>query len=200
MRQLSIALIALSVLTTSYAYADAQNFQGLRVGGNLNMTGASTKMNVPSLSATGSFGDTTLSGGVKIGYSHKVSQKAYIGLGATYSNTKINAGSLTTSVGSETLTGKNIWTAFLEPGIAISENTLFYGKAGYAGMRGGAEGDTTNYSFQGYVYGAGLRTMVDQNLYLEVEAVQLKFNSKTIGSATYEIKATQANVGAGYKF
>ena len=200
MRKLSIFLLALSTSTSTYVVAGEQNFQGLRVGGNLSMTGTSTKINIPALSVTGSFGDNTVSGGIKIGYSQKVSQKTYIGFGATYSNTKINAGSATTSTGSATLTGKNIWTAFLEPGIAISENTLLYGKAGYAGMRGGAEEDPTNYSFQGFVYGAGLRTMVDENFYLEVEAVQLKFNSKTIGSATYDIKATQANFGAGYKF
>jgi hypothetical protein len=37
-------------------------------------------------------------------------------------------------------------------------------------------------------------------LYVEVEALQYKFNSKEIEGQSYEIKATSANVGVGYIF
>ncbi len=196
MRQLSIALIALSVLTTGYAYADAQNFQGLRVGGNLNMTGASTKV-TNSTSTDGSFGANNVGGGLSIAYTQRISKKTVIGVGGSFSNSKFKAG--TNSIG-EITKAKNLWTAYVEPGVVIGEDTLIYAKAGYAGMKGSIDEFATEYSFSGYMNGLGIRTMVDSNVYMEVEALQYVFNSKTINSAIYDVKATQANVGLGYKF
>ncbi len=196
MRQLSIALIALSVLTTGYAYADAQNFQGLRVGGNLNMTGASTKV-TNSSSTDGSFGANNVGGGLSLAYTQRISKKTVIGIGGTFSNSKFKAGTDSANV---TGKAKNLWTAYIEPGVVVGEDTLIYAKAGYAGMKGTIDEFATEHSFSGYMYGLGIRTMVDANVYMEVEALQYVFNSKTINSAIYDIKATQANVGLGYKF
>ncbi|MFM2008404.1 MAG: hypothetical protein RIR02_354 [Pseudomonadota bacterium] len=196
MRQLSIALIALSVLTTGYAHADAQNFQGLRVGGNLSMTGASTKV-TNSSSTDGSFGANNVGGGLSLAYTQRISKKTVIGIGGTFSNSKFKAG---TDSANTIIKGKNIWTAYVEPGVVVGEDTLIYAKAGYAGMKGTIDEFATEHSFSGYMYGLGIRTMVDANVYMEVEALQYVFNSKTINSAIYDIKATQANVGLGYKF
>lgn len=196
MRQLSIALIALSVLTTGYAYADAQNFQGLRVGGNLNMTGASTKV-TNSSSTDGSFGANNVGGGLSLAYTQRISKKTVIGIGGTFSNSKFKSG---TDSANTIIKGKNLWTAYVEPGVVVGEDTLIYAKAGYAGMKGTIDEFATEHSFSGYMYGLGIRTMVDANVYMEVEALQYVFNSKTINSAIYDIKATQANVGLGYKF
>lgn len=196
MRQLSIALTALSVLTTGYAYADAQNFQGLRVGGNLNMTGASTKV-TNSSSTDGSFGANNVGGGLSLAYTQRISKKTVIGIGGTFSNSKFKAG---TDSANTIIKGKNLWTAYVEPGVVVGEDTLIYAKAGYAGMKGTIDEFATEHSLSGYMYGLGIRTMVDANVYMEVEALQYVFNSKTINSAIYDIKATQANVGLGYKF
>lgn len=196
MRHLSIALIALSVLTTGYVYADAQNFQGLRVGGNLNMTGASTKV-TNSSSTDGSFGANNVGGGLSLAYTQRISKKTVIGIGGTFSNSKFKAG---TDSANTIIKGKNIWTAYVEPGVVVGEDTLIYAKAGYAGMKGTIDEFATEHSLSGYMYGLGIRTMVDANVYMEVEALQYVFNSKTINSAIYDIKATQANVGLGYKF
>lgn len=196
MRQLSIALIALSVLTTGYAYADAQNFQGLRVGGNLNMTGASTKV-TNSSSTDGSFGANNVGGGLSLAYTQRISKKTVIGIGGTFSNSKFKSG---TDSANTIIKGKNLWTAYVEPGVVVGEDTLIYAKAGYAGMKGTIDEFSTEHSLSGYMYGLGIRTMVDANVYMEVEALQYVFNSKTINSAIYDIKATQANVGLGYKF
>ncbi len=196
MRQLSIALIALSVLTTGYAHADAQNFQGLRVGGNLSMTGASTKV-TNSSSTDGSFGANNVGGGLSLAYTQRISKKTVIGIGGTFSNSKFKAGTDSANV---TGKAKNLWTAYIEPGVVVGEDTLIYAKAGYAGMKGTIDEFATEHSFSGYMYGLGIRTMVDANVYMEVEALQYVFNSKTINSAIYDIKATQANVGLGYKF
>jgi opacity protein-like surface antigen len=195
MRQLSIALIALSVMTTGYAHADAQNFQGLRVGGNLNMTGASTK--VTNSSNDGTFGANNVGGGITLAFTQKISKKTVIGIGGTFSNSKFKAGTDSANV---TGKAKNLWTAYVEPGVVVGEDTLIYAKAGYAGMKGTIDEFATEHNFSGYIYGLGIRTMVDSNVYMEVEALQYVFNSKTINSAIYDVKATQANVGLGYKF
>ena len=199
MRQLSIALIALSVMTTGYAHADAQNFQGLRVGGSLNMTGASAKISDSSASDTA--GGNNVGGGITIAISQRISRKTMIGVGATYSNSKLTSGTGSDGSTSSTITkGKNMWTAFVEPGILLGDNSLLYVKGGYAGMKAGVLDSATDYTFEGYLYGLGIRSMVDENLYVEVEALQFKFNSKLIDGITYDVKATQANVGLGYKF
>ena len=123
-----------------------------------------------------------------------------IGVGASYSNSKFKSG----SIGNDLFKGKNLWTAFIEPGVMVGDKTLFYSKAGYAGMKGSIDGISNGYSSSsGYVYGLGIRTMIVDSLYVEVEALQYKFDSKEIKEiegATFETKATSANVGVGYIF
>ena len=196
MRQLSIVMIALSLLTAGHVHAEAQNFQGLRVGGSLNMTGASTKV-TNSTSTDGSFGANNVGGGLSIAFTQRISKNAVIGVGGSFSNSKFKSG---TDSLNTVIRGKNLWAAFVEPGVVVGEDTLIYAKAGYAGMKGTIDEFATEYSFSGYMYGLGIRTMVDSNVYMEVEALQYVFNSKSIGGITFDNKATQANVGVGYKF
>ena len=199
MRQLSFLLISTCLLISGYAQADAQNFQGLRVGGSLNMTGASTKLAASGSDAT--FGGNNIGGGITVAVSQRISNKVMIGVGASFSNSKIKSG---TDSSGDTIKGKNMWTAFIEPGVVVGQNTLLYGKAGYAGMKASIDGVSNGYtSSSGYVYGLGIRTMVVDSLYVEVEALQYKFDSKEIKEiegATFETKATSANVGIGYIF
>jgi hypothetical protein len=196
MRNFSIFLSIGFIFVSSFALADAQNFQGLRVGGNLNLTGASTKT-VNSPNGDGTFGGNNVGGGITIAYSLRTSQKTAVGLGASFSNSKIKSGIDTAGM---VIKSKNLWTAYLEPGIFVGDNTLFYGKAGFAGMKGSIDEFATGYGFKGHVYGLGIRTMVDEKMFVEVEAVQYRFDSKEISGTTFDIKATSANIGAGYIF
>ena len=201
MRQLSFFLISTCLLLSGYAQADAQNFQGLRVGGSLNMTGASTKLS-DSSGLIGTLGGNNIGGGITVAVSQRISNKVIIGVGASFSNSKFKSGTAADIVVVE-IKGKNLWTAFVEPGVVVGENTLLYGKAGYAGMKGSLDEFNTAYGLKGYVYGLGIRTMVVDSLYVEVEALQYKFDSKEIKEiegATFETKATSANVGVGYIF
>ena len=193
MRQISFLLISTCLLISGYVQADAQNFQGLRVGGNLNMIGASTKFAGSGGDLT--FGGNNIGGGITVAVSQRISNKVIIGVGASFSNSKIKSAS---SV--EGIIGKNLWTAFIEPGVVVGQNTLLYGKAGYAGMKTSIDGVSNGYSSSGYVYGLGIRTMVVDSLYVEVEALQYKFDSKEIEGVSIETKATSANVGVGYIF
>jgi opacity protein-like surface antigen len=195
MRQISFLLISICLLISGYAQADAQNFQGLRIGGNLNMKGASTKLS-DSSGQIGTFGGNNIGGGITVAVSQRISNKVIIGVGASFSNSKFKSG----TADIVEIKGKNLWTAFVEPGVVVGENTLLYGKAGYAGMKGSVDEFNTAYTFKGYVYGLGIRTMVVDSLYVEVEALQYKFNSKEIEGMTFETKATSANVGVGYIF
>lgn len=197
MRQISIFLLALGLMFSGCVQADAPNFQGLRVGGSLSMTGASTKVTDSSNVNAGTEGGNNVGGGITLAYTHRISQKTVIGFGGSFSNSKIKSG---TNSSDRVIKGKNLWTAFVEPGVIVGGNTLIYGKAGYAGMKNSIDEFATEYSFSGYVYGIGIRTMLDPNLYVEVEALQYNFNSKTIDSETFDAKATQANVGVGYIF
>jgi opacity protein-like surface antigen len=194
MRQISFLLISTCLLISGYVQADAQNFQGLRVGGNLNMIGASTKVAASGSDAT--FGGNNIGGGITVAVSQRISNKVIIGVGASFSNSKMKSGTIAT----EEIKGKNLWTAFFEPGVVVGQNTLLYGKAGYAGMKASIDGVTDGYSSSGYVYGLGIRTMVVDSLYVEIEALQYKFDSKEINGETFETKATSANVGVGYIF
>ena len=196
MNKFSIFLSSSFIFVSSFALADAQNFQGLRVGGNLVLTGASTKT-INSPNGDGTFGGNNVGGGITIAYSLKTSQKTTVGLGASFSSSKIKSGTDTASV---VIKGKNIWTAYLEPGIVVGNNTLVYGKAGFAGMKGSNDEFSTAYGFKGYVYGLGIRTMLDEKMYVEVEALQYRFDSKEINGTTFDTKATSANIGAGYIF
>lgn len=49
-------------------------------------------------------------------------------------------------------------------------------------------------------YGLGIRTLLDRNLYLQIEYTQADYNRKTPDFGTYRPMTTTGSIGLGFKF
>ena len=118
----------------------------------------------------------------------------------------------TTAFGTSTSAGavENIYSVYLSPGYAISQDSLIYGKVGYTGASAVFSGTSPNVNLNGYVLGLGFKKSFDKNFYGYVEGKYASFGSKDLDTKalspsitnTGSISATGMDVivGVGYKF
>jgi len=194
-------LAAVAVATILSASAHAQSsFAGWSVGGNLNFMTSSTEISGGGNNIK--FGDASQTLSVQGAYSFDMGNKFVLSVGGTYSLSDADAGSAAITGATYKLKMKNMYTIYVEPGYAANPNSLLYGKLAMANVKG--EETINNVSgsenFSGFGFGAGFRHMLDKNLYVQVEFMQVNFDSKSVAGGNYKPSATTANFGFGYKF
>ena len=176
------------------ANAQSSNFEGASVVLNYNAATLTTE-----LAGTTALGESSNNASIQGAYSFALSEKALLSVGATYALGDLKAGSYSSSTA--TIKAKNLYTVYVEPAYVIG-TTAIYGKLAYVGIKGELTGSTDTYTenFTGTGYGFGVRTMLDKNIFMQVEFMTAKFNSKTISSTTVEPDGTIGTIGIGYKF
>jgi opacity protein-like surface antigen len=176
------------------ANAQSSNFEGASVALNVNSATLTTEV-----ASAISLGETSTNGSVQGAYSFALSEKGLFSVGATYAMGDLKAGSVSSS--SFTIKAQNLYTVYVEPAYVIG-TTAIYGKLAYIGTKVASTGSTTSITenFTGTGYGFGVRTMLDKNIFMQVEFMNAKFNSKTIDSESVEPGGTVGTVGIGYKF
>jgi len=196
-KQRLIVLIATLMATNSFAQS---NFEGLSGGVNLIMANASADMTISS--TTFKQGDASQLGSLEVSYGIPLDSKSVMTFGGTYSLGDMKAGSITSSGTGYELKGKDIYSMYLAPGYLVSNTTLAYGKLAYTAMSGSitlTTGTSASADFKGWGYGAGVRTMLNEKTFLQVEFTQTKFDSVT-NSFTTKPSATMGSIGMGFKF
>lgn len=194
-------LTAIAVGSLLAVSASAQSgFTGWSIGGNLNFMTSSTE-----LSGGGDkikFGEPSQTLSVQGAYGFDLGNKFVLSVGGSYGLTEADAGGFTVAGDTYSLKLKNMFTVYVEPGYAISNNSLLYGKLATVSAKGEEKFNNISGSetFTGFGFGAGFRHLLDKNLYVQVEFMQLGFSSKDVQGATYKPSATTANFGLGYKF
>jgi outer membrane immunogenic protein len=176
------------------ANAQSSNFEGASVALNVNSATIAT-----NIASTVAVGESSTNGSIQGAYSFALSETGLFSVGATYALGDLKAGSISES--SITLKAKNFYTIYAEPAI-VNGNTAFYGKLAYIATKGvlTASGATANSNFSGIGYGVGIRTLMDKNMYVQVEFMNSNFDSKTINTVTVEPDGTIGTIGIGYKF
>ena len=176
------------------ANAQSSNFEGPSIA--LNVNSATIATNIAGAIAPG---ESSTNGSIQGAYSFALSESGLFSVGATYALGDLKAGSISSS--SVTAKAKNIYTIYAEPAI-VNGNTAFYGKLAYIGAKGAVKGTSTTYTsdFSGIGYGVGIRTLMDKNMYVQVEFMNLNFNIETVNSTTVEPDGTTGTVGIGYRF
>jgi opacity protein-like surface antigen len=194
-----LSAIAMSLLISGGAYAQAKNFEGPIVGLAVSTVGASTNATIAG--ETVAFGGQSFVPSAEIGYNFAATDKVVLGLTATYDFTKTNAGQITDGY---KLEGKNHYSINFKPGYTISDSTLVYATVGYNSMKGSVTNLPETTSFSGIGYGLGAMMMVDKNIYIRLEAQRVDFGSKTNSidgeAISYKPSATIGTIGVGYKF
>lgn len=201
MKKILIATAVAATLFTPHVFAQARNFEGFSLGLNLNAASASSE-----ISGVGFFnknGDTTTTGAIQAAYGFPVGDAFVFGIGASYDFGDLKVGSTSASGTSYELKGKDRYSVYFEPGLLIANSSMVYAKIGYQGMKGEinfSTGQSSSDDYFGAGYGAGIRTMVNKNVYVQAEFVQMYFDEKTQNGVRTKPSATVGTIGVGYKF
>lgn len=189
------------VLAMPHAWAQSERFSGWSLGANLNATTTWTEFTGGGSSAKMSDSAQNLS--LQAAYGLTLGHHGVLSFGLTYGLGELKAGSTTAGGRNVEFRLKDLYSVYLEPGYAISPNWLAYAKLGYYGVRAGEEsvdGVTASKTFGGLGYGLGVRTMLDRNLYLQIEYTQADYNRKTPDFGTYRPMTATGSIGLGLKF
>jgi len=210
MKQLSLTAFSMVVISASSAtFAQTENFTGLSVGANFTQTAATHKRTeVSTYTDTYNYGDTTSGVNLQAAYGIKAGDSMVINVGGTYSLNDYKAGGDSSSQNSYDSIGKDKkhYTLYIEPGFVLSDSTLAYGKLAYHNLKLKTDTSHSNVSqnFSNIGFGAGVRTMLSKNTYLQAELGLVNFTEKSyaLGRATYkeQPKLTYGSLGVGYKF
>jgi hypothetical protein len=232
MKRLIIASASLALLASPYfASAQAKNFEGFFAEAGLGYGTFNGSLSGGNLSATssgaalGSYtanADTVKSiiGVIGGGYNFALTNEFVLGVGGSYSPSRSASAPSTTVITSPfptlagTLTGagavQNIYSIYLSPGYAISQDSLVYAKVGYTGATAVFSGNPPNVNLNGYVLGLGFKKSFDKNLYGFVEGKYASFGSKDLDTKSLDPSITNTGsmsakgmdivVGVGYKF
>ena len=174
------------------ANAQSSNFEGASIAINYNNATLTDFFN-----EAGTIAESSNNASIQGAYSFALSEKALLSVGATYALGDLKAGSNT--ILTYEVKAKNLYTVYVEPAYVIG-TTAIYGKLAYIATKGVVTYDV-DYSgnLAGTGYGFGVRTMLDKNIFMQVEFMQTKFNSRTLYLST-ELGGAIGTVGIGYKF
>lgn len=201
MKKILIASAVAATIFVPQVFAQARNFEGLSLGVNLNA--ASTSSEISGAGFSNENGDTSTHVGVQAAYGFPLGDTFVLGIGATYDFGDLKSGSTSVSGAGYELKGKDRYSVYFEPGFVVSNSSIVYAKIGYHGMKGEinlSTGQTYSDDYSGAGFGAGVRTMVNKNLYFQAEFIQAYFDEKTQNGIRLKPSATIGTVGVGYKF
>lgn len=199
-------LLAVAILCFApQVFAQMNNFEGFSVAVNANFARAATKLTATAVADYSAyFSDASQNASLQAAYGVAISDSIVLNFGASYSLGDIKSGT-ETAVGSRAaFKNKDMYAIYFEPGYAATNSTLIYGKIAYIGMKGDFSFPDDNVfireDFTGTGYGAGIRTMVDKNLFLHAEFMRSDYDRKLSRTSWYEPTALVSTVGLGYKF
>jgi hypothetical protein len=210
MKKIGLGLIA-SLLITSAATAQIKN-QGFNVnltGGVIGVATSGSFTDSNSATSSGTLGKETAYGEIGAGYTMSMGGDGVVDFGFSYVPTKakISGSADSGTVTNATLELSKIYNVYIQPGVAIGNNTSIFAKLGYA--RASVSGDNITLSdshIHGLKYGIGERTFVNNNTFVQVEASLTDYKSisgSNIGgtnTATAKPKVVAGLVSVGYKF
>lgn len=194
----TILLAAVIAATAPQAFAQAKNFEGFSLSGNLAV--AKTTTDVTFGGATLSDSGTSTNLDVQLQYSFALAPQFVLGVGATIGTGNNKSG----TVGGSDISTKDRASFDIVPGYVLSDSTLLYGKVSALSATGVAEGagGNSSTSLSGIGYGLGVRSMIDKSMFFLVGYDWNRYDEKTIngGAATFKPKADVFSLGFGYKF
>ena len=221
---LKLSAIALLASSTSLM-AQSKNFEGANIAIGVSAIGAEVSGN----SKSGQSGTNTNSGSIgkiaeianlDLGYTFSLSNNGAISIGGTYTpgKAKVGNGSFVASTPGSTASDQNVsaqfkdpYSIYVMPTYAISNNSAIFAKISYnhVDLDVTSSGTTTITSkpsdLEGWGYGIGSKTMLDKNLYLQVEVNLNDYDAingtlSNGNSFNADPKTIAGTVSIGYKF
>jgi outer membrane immunogenic protein len=206
MKKIIFATAIATLLAAPQAFAQAKYFEGLSVGGNLNLIATTTEVSsYVSKNSLNGIGQQATNAALQAAYSFASSDAVVVSVGGTYNLGEVDAGAISDRDGSvSTFKLKNYMSIYVEPGIVANKTNLLYTKLSYnLGTLKGDVGTTpVTKDITGAGFGFGVRTLLSKEMFLQVEVNRVQFGSVRFEDITSDFKssATIGSVGLGYKF
>lgn len=198
-RTLWIAAAAI-VLAAPPAGAQLSPHSGWSLGLNLNRATTATQFGGGGITST--MGDSDFNSSLQASYGFALGSRYRLGLGVTLGLGDLKAGTL--SLGGSDLSFKlrDMYSVYAEPGYTVGYNTLLYGKLSYLGARGEESygGEVFGKTYAGLGLGAGVRTMLGERLYLQLELLYGDYEWKTARTGAFRPTSTTGSIGLGWRF
>ena len=221
---LKLSAIALLASSTSLM-AQSKNFEGANIAIGVSAIGAEVSGNSKSGQSgtntnNGTIGKIAEIANLDIGYTFSLSNNGAISIGGTYipGKAKVGTGSFTASTPGTTSSDHSVtaqfkdpYSIYIMPTYVISNNSAIFAKISYNHVdldvtTSGATTITSKPSnLEGWGYGIGSKTMLDKNLYLQVEVNYTDYDSingtlSTGNTFSADPKTIAGTVSIGYKF
>ena len=215
---LKLSAIALLATSTSLM-AQSKSFEGVSIGLFGSIVGAEVDGTVTdsnSAVSSGTIGKVTPVAGIDASYTFATGSNGFIGVGATYLAGEAEFGLGTADSSNDatkTFKGKikDHYSVYIQPGYALNKDSAVYGKLSY----NHADFNITNAvrqpgDLEGWGYGIGLKTFLNANTFVQVEASYTEYDSLTAtrtatgGTGLVTASGTPAiaagTITIGYKF
>jgi hypothetical protein len=217
----TVAMLATTAATP--ALSQSKNFAGpsISLSGAFVAGDVKTTADDGTESASADVGKSSIIPGVDLSYGIPLDNNFLLNLGATYDLSKTNLGTAIANLEvsgaletfTEKVTIKDHFSLYIQPTYAFSSSSAVFGKLSYNFAKGSlTETSTVPTSFtlsrniEGFGYGVGLKSLLTNNLYVQVEAGIDEYDKKTgtdtDNSTTYTFKpkVVTGKMNIGYKF
>lgn len=131
--------------------------------------------------------------GINVGYDWQVG-KMVPGVWAEYTWADIQ-----TSFGGASTTLKGSYAAGLSLGYLVTDRLLAYVKGGWTQVDASAN-FASMPTFDGYVYGGGLKALLDDNFAVKLEYAATELKSETAGGASFKPDSHAVRIGGEWRF
>jgi opacity protein-like surface antigen len=199
----AVALLATTAATP--ALSQSKNFAGPSIAVHTGYTGTDTKITYDA-GVGANFGENDITYGVDLAYSFPVDNNFLISIGATYDLDKIKAGSATDG-NDVKLSLKDHYSLYIEPTYAFNNSTALFAKLGYHQAKGkvSVAGESASDDFKGWGYGFGIKTFLNNNVFVKVEASLVEYDKQTANAGTedeisFKPETVSGLISIGYKF
>jgi hypothetical protein len=194
-----IAAAAIS-LAVSPVSAQLSPFSGWSLGLNLNRATTATQFGGAGITST--MGETDYNSSLQASYGLQLGQQYTLGLGLTLGLSDLRAGSMNLGGSELSFRTRNMYSLYAEPGYSLGETTLLYGKVSYLGGQGEESygGQVFGKTYAGLGLGAGVRTLLSERLYLQVELSYGDYEWKTSRTGAFRPNSTTGSIGLGWRF
>jgi opacity protein-like surface antigen len=199
----AVALLATTAATP--ALSQSKNFAGPSIAVHAGYTGTDTKITYDD-EVGANFGENDITYGVDLAYSFPVDNNFLISFGATYDLDKIKAGSATDG-NDVKLSLKDHYSLYIEPTYAFNNSTALFAKLGYHEAKGTVSvvGESESDDFKGWGYGFGIKTFLNNNVFVKAEASLIEYDKETRNAGTsdevsFKPETVSGLISIGYKF
>lgn len=194
---LSVVLLCLMALPLR---AQLKPFSGWSLGLNLNRATTATQFGGAGL--TSSMGESDINSSLQAAYGLALGPRYQLGLGMTMGLSDMRAGTLGLGGSELSFRLRNMYSLYAEPGYTVGDSTLLYGKLSYLGGRGEESygSEIFGKTYAGLGLGAGVRTMLGDKLYLQVELQYGDYEWKTARTGAFRPTSTTGSIGLGWRF